>query len=114
MEKVALGVHILLNLYDCEQRILKDLSKIECILNYAVTNAGMTKVGEAFHEFHPSGVTGVILLSESHICIHTWPEHNMAAIDVFSCKCDDKAQRAVDILVEKFKAKNFDKQVCQR
>lgn len=114
MEKVALGVHVLLNLYDCEQEVLTDASQIECILNYAASHAGMTKVGEAFHEFQPSGITGVILLAESHICVHTWPEHNMAAIDVFSCTCDDKAHIVTDILVSKFKAKNFEKQVCQR
>lgn len=114
MEKVALGIHVLLNLYECEEKVLNDASKIECILNYAASEAGMTKVGEAFHEFYPGGVTGVILLAESHICVHTWPEHNMAAIDIFSCTCDDKAQKATDVLISKFKANKFDKQVCQR
>lgn len=85
MKKNSLGIHILLSLFDCDEELLVDANCIKNLLNEAVLKADLTKVGETFYQFEPSGATGVLLLSESHICIHTWPEFNTAAIDIFSC-----------------------------
>ncbi|MEW5819147.1 MAG: adenosylmethionine decarboxylase [Cyanobacteriota bacterium] len=114
MKKVSIGTHILLNLLECNQDLLTRSNVVREILISTVEQSGLTKVAESFYQFEPSGVTGVLLLSESHICIHTWPEFNMAALDIFSCSDESKAQKATEILIEKFSAKRVEKQVCYR
>lgn len=114
MNNLCLGTHILLNLFDCEPEFLNDLEKIRQMLRMAVDESDLTRVGESFHQFEPCGVTGVILLSESHICIHTWPELNSAAIDIFSCSGETKANKAAEFILKEFDAGKFDKKVFQR
>lgn len=68
----------------------------------------MNKVGETFHQFDPIGVTGMILLSESHISVHTWPEHGSVALDVFCCTSEYKAQTATRKIVDALKPQEVD------
>jgi S-adenosylmethionine decarboxylase len=63
--------------------VLKDMDRVKTFLNAAVYNAGLSKVGEVFHQFSDAGYTGIICLTESHISIHTWPEFNRVTFDVF-------------------------------
>lgn len=84
-KKKSLGRHMLLELYDCPEKILNDQNTIESILVEVVDIAGATLVSKSFHRFSPYGISGVVVIAESHITIHTWPEHNYAAIDVFTC-----------------------------
>lgn len=114
LNKVSLGTHILLNLFDCEIEKLEKSDMVKEILNQTVEQACLTKVGESFYQFEPRGVTGVLLLAESHICIHTWPEYNMAAIDIFSCSDERKAQIAADFLIANFSALKVERQTCYR
>ncbi len=82
------GTHLLLDLWGCT--LLDDASAIEQALRQGAQAAGATVLNANFHRFSPSGgVSGVLLLAESHISIHTWPEHGYAAIDIFMCgDCD--------------------------
>lgn len=114
MKKTTLGIHIFLNLFDCNRDLLKKVPFVKDILDRAVVESGLNKVGESFHQFEPYGVTGVLLLSESHICIHTWPELNTAVIDVFCCSNEERAQLVVEFLVKMFSAKQFEQQVFYR
>ena len=114
MQKIKLGIHILLNLFDCDRSLLENVSSVKEFLNDAVIQAGLTKVEENFHQFEPCGVTGVILLAESHICIHTWPELNSAALDIFTCGNEFQARKVADILQLKLSAKNVEKQILFR
>jgi S-adenosylmethionine decarboxylase proenzyme len=81
----ALGVHILLELYDCPEELLRDPIDNRRILLAAATAMGARIVEERFHAFSPHGVSGVVVIAESHLTVHTWPEHGYAAVDVFSC-----------------------------
>jgi S-adenosylmethionine decarboxylase len=81
----ALGRHILAEIYGCEFSILNDLDKIRDILVSAAISAGAEVRETAFHRFSPQGVSGVVVISESHLSIHTWPELGYAALDVFTC-----------------------------
>ena len=97
----ALGRHLLLELKDCDRELLDDLSFIRSAILGAAEEAGATIVGESFHKFQPMGVTGLVAIAESHICIHTWPEHGYAAADVFTCGEGFDPRKAAEILIDK-------------
>tara|TARA_A100001391_G_scaffold156852_1_gene115054 strand:+ start:688 stop:1032 length:345 start_codon:yes stop_codon:yes gene_type:complete len=83
-----LANHQIIELYDCDRSILEDSNYVRNIFKEAVKESNATVVAEKYHNFNPHGLTGVAVITESHISIHTWPEHRYVAIDVFSC--DDK------------------------
>lgn len=92
------GRHLLADLHGVAPDRLTDPAAIETLLRAAAAAAGSTPVGGHFHPFGPGlGVTGVLLLKESHISIHTWPEHGFAAVDVFMCG-DARPERAVEVI----------------
>lgn len=102
----ALGRHLLLELKDCNLEVLNDLDFLRGCLHDAARQIGATVVNECFHEFSPHGISGVVVISESHLCIHTWPEYGYAAIDIFTCGDSAKPELAVKPLVEKLESKN--------
>ena len=85
MMKKHIGLHCTWDVYDANAEKLSFVPYIRKVLHDVVDELKLGKIQEAFKQFEPIGVTGFILLEESHISIHTWPEHNYAAIDVFSC-----------------------------
>jgi S-adenosylmethionine decarboxylase len=86
--------------------ILDDLKKAKEAMVSAAKLAGATVLGAHFHRFSPHGLTGVVVLAESHISIHTWPEYGYAAVDVFTCGETLQPSVAASYLVEKFQSKN--------
>jgi S-adenosylmethionine decarboxylase len=102
----ALGRHLLLELKDCNLEVLNDLDFLKRCLHDAAEQIGATVVNECFYEFSPHGVSGVLVISESHLCIHTWPEYGYAAVDIFTCGGSVKPELAVKPLVEKLGAKD--------
>ena len=85
MKLDTLGRHILVEYYNCNEDILKDHKKIEELLNEAAVLFGAMIVTSTFHHFNPWGVSGAVIISESHLTIHTWPEFGYAAVDLFTC-----------------------------
>ena len=81
----TLGMHTLIDYYDCDPQILRDPAQIREILLDAVRRSGLHIVMHTFHHFAPHGVSGVVVIAESHVTIHTWPEHCYAAVDLFTC-----------------------------
>ena len=102
----ALGRHILAEFFDCDNDILDDTEKIELIMKRAAIECGATIISSTFHEFNPHGVSGVVVIAESHLAIHTWPEYGYAAVDVFTCgetvdpAVADKARVAVQRMID--------------
>ena|SRR5215210_2488099 len=80
-----LARHTLLELHGCNSELLQNADALKPTLMTAVRAGGGTIVTEVFHNFSPHGVSGVIVIAESHVAIHTWPEHGFAAVDIFSC-----------------------------
>lgn len=78
-------VHLLYNAWVNDKALLAHLGPWEIWLRTAAQQAGATILAEQFHQFDPHGITGFLLLAESHISVHTWPEEGLAAIDVFTC-----------------------------
>ncbi len=100
----ALGTHLLLDLKECNPQLLDNIDYIKEAMVRAAVEAGATVLGVSFHKFHPVGVTGVVVISESHICIHTWPEHRFAAVDIFTCGAAFAPRKAADTIIERLEA----------
>ena len=81
----ALGKALSVELYNCNRDILNDVARVEQYLKEAALEAKATIVETVFHLFSPYGVSGVVVISESHLAIHTWPEYGYAAVDIFTC-----------------------------
>lgn len=103
----ALGRHILAEIHGCDPEILNNRSLIEKIMVESALEAGAEIREVAFHKFSPQGVSGVVVISESHLAIHTWPELGYAAVDVFTCGEKVNPWDACNYLTEKFNAKNM-------
>ena len=91
----VLSHHTLLEFYGCDATRLEHSREVKKLLCDSVRLGGGTIVKALFHNFSPYGVSGVVVITESHVTIHTWPEHAYAAVDIFSCsqKLDHKAIR---------------------
>ncbi len=110
----ALGRHLLLELKDCDREVLNDLSFLKGVLPAAASEAGATVLGESFHQFNPQGVSGVVVIAESHLFIHTWPEYGYAAVDIFTCGNSVEPEKAARKIIRELKAKNHSMLEIQR
>jgi S-adenosylmethionine decarboxylase len=81
----ALGRQVLVEYYDCNQDVINDVSQIESILLEATRKSKASIISHNFHKFSPHGVSGTVVIAESHVAIHTWPEYGYAAVDIFTC-----------------------------
>lgn len=102
------GIQLMADLFDCQGdfNLLQHLEPLRHACLHAVHSADLTIVGEHFHQFEPAGVTGVILLAESHIAIHTWPEQRFVSLDIYVChfSADNtaKAEQLLQHLIQTF------------
>ena len=109
---MRLGQHIILELYDCNPKLIDSGTYVEFSLLEAASIAKCNILHHYFHTFYPQGVTGIVAVSESHFSIHTWPECRYCAIDIFCCKDDVKA--SVDYLIEAFQSKRHETKTIDR
>ena len=84
-ELKALGTHIVCELSGCDPRMLTDVAYVREMMVSAAQEANATVIETAFHRFQPHGVSGVVVIQESHLSIHTWPETGYAAMDFYTC-----------------------------
>ena len=108
MRKHALGHQLAIELYGCDPWVLDDVGAISRHMLSAAAAAGATVVGHSFHRFSPQGVSGVVIIAESHLAVHTWPEHRYAAVDLFTCGTQLHAERAVQHLREALGAEGIE------
>ena len=106
MKMKMMGRHVLAEIYGCQFDILNDLKLVEKIMVEAAREAGAEVRECVFHKFSPQGVSGVVVISESHLAIHTWPELGYAAVDVFTCGERVDPWEACNYLAKLFRAKN--------
>jgi len=104
---VGVGRHLLVELYECDSRILNSLEYIREALLKAAVASNSTIINHFFHKFKPQGISGYVLVAESHISIHTWPEYGYAAVDVFTCGEHTDPWRGLEVLRKALKAKRF-------
>ena len=106
--------HLLLELYKCDCEKLNDESYLRCTLNRAAKLANATVLNLISNKFEPYGVTAIALLAESHISIHTWPESNYSAVDIFTCGKNMMPELASQYLIESLMAKEHSLRVIER
>lgn len=106
MNSRHLGQHLLAEYYDCNANVLNNPALIETVMKEAAEACGATIVQSCFHRFSPYGVSGVVVIAESHLTIHTWPELGYASVDLYTCgdACDPAI--AFDYLRDKLLSAN--------
>ena len=100
----SLGKHLIIELFQCDSTILNDLKILEHHMVSAVKLSGATVIQPFFHQFSPYGITGVVVVAESHFSIHTWPEYGYCALDIFTCGDSVDGHEALEYMKESLKA----------
>ena len=114
LNKQYLGNHILAEFWECDIEILNNVTLVQQHMEEGVKRANATFVKSVFHQFSPIGISGVVVIQESHFAIHTWPEHAYAAVDLFTCNLGMEYIKAYDYLVDKFKSKKHSYKLHKR
>lgn len=95
----AFGRHFIVELCACSADAIADAEVVERALVLAAERAGATILDRHFHRFEPHGVSGLVIIAESHLSIHTWPEHRYAAVDIFTCGEHMAPERGIELLI---------------
>lgn len=111
---MAISIHILGELYGVDPQILSYVDNIEPIIRKISQDCKFKVLTSSFHQFQPHGVTGFLLLAESHLSIHTWPEEEFLAVDIFSCGSEEQALLAFEMLVKELAPVEVEKRVIDR
>jgi len=98
---------VILEVHGVDYKTLNDIEHIEKIMTKAAQLCGATIIKPFFHQFSPHGISGIIIIAESHFSIHTWPEYGYAALDLFTCGDQIKLDDAVKYLKEELKARHI-------
>lgn len=109
-----LGRHYIIDIYGCSSLQVNNLKFLIDIFNTSIELSQMCKVDASYVEFKPVGVSGVILLKESHISFHSWPNLNYISIDIYSCGDITKLKRAVAFILKQFESDNYQVQKIDR
>lgn len=103
----GLGTHFLADFYGC-RNLPNKADALEHLMNAAADAIRATRVTSSFHEFSPHGLSGVVVIAESHLAVHTWPEHKVACIDLFTCSADMDARPGLKFLFESLGASSLE------
>ena len=106
-QALALGRHLTIEYYDCNAHTLADVEGMEKIFVEAAEISGATVLESSFHAFHPQGVSGIVVICESHFAVHAWPEHDYAAVDIFTCGDQIDFELAAATLREKLSSRSM-------
>ena len=102
---MGLGRHLIVEFYECDSNILDDVRSIKESLIEAAKAANSTVLEFSFYRFKPHGVSGYVLVAESHISVHTWPEYGYAAVDIFTCGSHTDPWAGLEVLKKRLRAK---------
>ena len=111
---MVVGRHIIAELYGVSSDLISKQETVKQIMDEVIEKAELTKVGEAYKQFEPHGVTGIVLIAESHISLHTWPEYGLVNLDIFTCGDSTRAEKAFQFFLERFKPKSHKRHTLDR
>ncbi len=107
MENQSLGRHVLAEIYGCSEKLLNEVTFLENAMVDSAQKANATVLNSTFHHFAPIGVSGVVVIQESHLAIHTWPEYGFASVDIFTCGETVNPWEALEYLKTALKASHI-------
>ena len=110
----TIGRHIIAEFYGVAEELISKKDKVKNIIEEIVEKAELTKIGSVYKQFKPYGVTGIVLIAESHISVHTWPEYKLMNVDIFTCGSLEKADKAFQLFIEKFKPEKYRHHIIDR
>jgi S-adenosylmethionine decarboxylase proenzyme len=110
----VIGLHMLAEIFDCDEAVLNDLSQLEHVVMDVVDENGYIVDNSVFHQYSSKGISGVVIIPQSHMMIHTWPEERYATVDMVTCSEDVDPFAACNSLVKKFGASHMKAQTSQK
>lgn len=114
MKNLLLGRHYICDFSGCNSELLLDSEQLHQVFVEIIEKSGLTIVDEGFHKFNPYGSTSFLLLAESHASIHTWPEYNYCAIDIFTCALEKDLQPVIVELQRRLGAEEASIRIVER
>lgn len=109
-----LGQHLIVEFYGCDPACIEDPEQVKALMNKAAIEAGASIVSSDFHTFSPHGVSGVIIIKESHLTVHCWPEYGYASVDIYTCGNQVDPWKSLEILKNGFQAQEMETSLIKR
>ncbi len=98
---MTVGIHIIADLYGVDEELISTSENVIALIEEAVKVGNLSKISSDYYQFQPRGVSGIVLLAESHLSFHTWPEHNLVTLDIYTCGEPQHADNAFNYIVRK-------------
>ncbi len=111
---MAVGVHIIADLYGVDARLISSSEAISPIMENAIQEGHLTKISSEYYQFRPMGASGIALLAESHLSFHTWPEYGLVTLDIYTCGDRSNADRAFDYIIKVLRPTSVDYHKMER
>jgi S-adenosylmethionine decarboxylase len=112
--KMAVGIHIIADFYGVDKDKITYVEQIKPIFEETVRYAGLTKISSDYYQFKPKGCSGIVLIAESHLSFHTWPEHELITLDIYTCGDPKQAYLALEFLERSLSPKKTSQMVIER
>ncbi len=112
--KESLGQHLILELFNCSKALINNIERLESIMKDSAEFSGATIVSTSFYPYVPEGISGIIILKESHLAVHTWPEYDFVAVDLFTCHDSIDFDKFIDHIKLALKAEKTSSQILPR
>lgn len=111
---MAVGIHIIADFYGVDKDKITYVEQIKPIFEETVRYAGLTKISSDYYQFKPKGCSGIVLIAESHLSFHTWPEHELITLDIYTCGDPRQAYLALEFLERSLSPKKTSQMVIER
>ncbi len=105
---MAVGIHIIADMYGVDPEMLARVEKMKEIFEGVIKYAKLSKISSDYYQFRPTGASGVILIAESHLSFHTWPEYGLVTLDIYTCGDPEQAEKAYQYIKEKLNPERVD------
>ena len=106
--KMAVGIHIIADMYGVDPALLVRVERMKEIFEGAVKFAKLSKISSDYYQFRPEGASGIVLIAESHLSFHTWPEYGLVTLDIYTCGDPKQADLAYEYIKERLNPNRVD------
>ncbi|MFP3299985.1 MAG: adenosylmethionine decarboxylase [Thermoplasmatales archaeon] len=111
---MSIGIHIIADLKGVSSEKISSVNEMKKIIENSVKAGHLTKIRSHYHQFSPTGVSGIVLIAESHISFHTWPEYGLVTLDVFTCGPTEGAEAAFEFIMKELQPKETEYRKIER